>query len=303
VLAVPGRGCPGVDLALAPRPERVGVARSLPAVVGLGTPATLSWTVHNPCDRLLVVRIADELAPSLCASARRARVRVPAGRSVTLRVGLAPTRRGRFVPGELVVRVEGPWGSWPARPGGTCPASSGSIPVFGSRRQADLRIERARILEVGLRSARAKGVARSSTSYANTGSTTDSRRIDWAATARSDRPIVRTYRGRAQPKGHLPSRQRAHHGRPGRRGSPGGACHRRRDDAHIGGGAYGRYARPGRFRPRRPGRGTTPVGARPASECDRGPVRPGTSTLPERLPGRVSPRCSPFPTSGPCCAC
>jgi uncharacterized protein (DUF58 family) len=174
------------DLALAPRPARVGVARSLPAVVGLGTPATLSWTVHNPCDRPLVVRIADELAPSLCASARRARVRVPAGRSVTLRAALAPTRRGRFVPGELVVRVR------QARR--QLPGELRVYPSFGSRHQADLRIERARILEVGLRSARARGGGTEFDQLREYGVDDDSRRIDWAATARSDRPIVRTYR-------------------------------------------------------------------------------------------------------------
>ena len=161
------------DVVLAPRPATVGVGRRLPAVVGLGAAATLSWTVHNPCNRPLVVRIADELAPSLGASARRARVRVPAGRSVTLRVALAPTRRGRFVPGELVVRAEGPLGLMARQAQRYLPGELRVYPSFGSRRQADLRIERARILEVGLRSARTPGgAAPSLTSYASTGSTT-----------------------------------------------------------------------------------------------------------------------------------
>jgi uncharacterized protein (DUF58 family) len=67
-------------------------------------------------------------------------------------------------------------------------------PGFGSRRQADLRIERARILEVGLRSARARGGGTEFEQLREYGVDDDSRRIDWAATARSDRPIVRTYR-------------------------------------------------------------------------------------------------------------
>ena len=110
VLTVLVGGALATDLFLAPRPAAIDVTRSLPAVVGLGAPATLSWTVHNPCSRSLVVRVADELAPSLGASARRARVRVPPCRSVTLRVSLAPTRRGRFTPTEVVVRAEGPLG-------------------------------------------------------------------------------------------------------------------------------------------------------------------------------------------------
>ena len=183
-----------VDLALAPRPAAVGVARSLPAMVSLGTRATLSWTVSNPLQRPLVVRLADELAPSLGASARRARVRVPAGRSVTLTATLAPTRRGRFNPTELVVRVEGPLGLMARQAARRLPVELRVYPGFGSRREAELRIERARITEVGLRSARSRGGGTDFEQLREYGIDDDSRRIDWAATARADRPIVRTYR-------------------------------------------------------------------------------------------------------------
>jgi uncharacterized protein (DUF58 family) len=67
-------------------------------------------------------------------------------------------------------------------------------PDFGSRREAELRIERARILEVGLRSARARGSGTDFDQLRDYAVDDDSRRIDWAATARADRPIVRTYR-------------------------------------------------------------------------------------------------------------
>ena len=67
-------------------------------------------------------------------------------------------------------------------------------PDFGSRRQAELSIERARILEVGLRSARSRGGGTEFEQLREYGVDDDSRRIDWAATARADRPIVRTYR-------------------------------------------------------------------------------------------------------------
>ncbi len=194
VLTVMVAGALATDLFLAPRPAAIGVDRSLPAVVGLGAPATLSWTVHNPCSRSVVVRMADELAPSLGASARRARVRVPPCRSVTLTVSLAPTRRGRFTPSELVVRAEGPLGLMARQARRRLPGELRVYPGFGSRRQADLRIERARVLEVGLRSARARGGGTEFEQLREYATDDDSRRIDWAATARADRPIVRTYR-------------------------------------------------------------------------------------------------------------
>ncbi len=194
VLAAIVAGALATDLFLAPRPATVEVARALPAVIGLGARGTLSWTVHNPCSRSLVVRLADELAPSLGASARRARVRVPAHRSVTLRVSLAPARRGRFTPSELVVRAEGPLGLMARQGRRRLPGELRVYPGSGSRRQAELRIERARILEVGLRSARARGGGTEFDQLREYGVDDDSRRIDWAATARADRPIVRTYR-------------------------------------------------------------------------------------------------------------
>ena len=154
----------------------------------------MSWTVSNPLGRPLVVRLADELAPSLAASARRARVRAPARRSVTLSASLAPTRRGRFTPTDLVVRVEGPLGLMARQATRRLPAELRVYPSFGSRREAELRIERASILEVGLRSARARGGGTDFEQLREYGVDDDSRRIDWAATARADRPIVRTYR-------------------------------------------------------------------------------------------------------------
>ena len=121
-------------------------------------------------------------------------MRVPPGRSVTLRATLTPTRRGRFTPSELVVRVEGPLGLMARQARRRLPGELRVYPGFGSRRQADLRIERARILEVGLRSARSRGGGTEFEQLREYGTDDDSRRIDWAATARTDRPIVRTYR-------------------------------------------------------------------------------------------------------------
>jgi uncharacterized protein (DUF58 family) len=154
----------------------------------------MSWTVHNPLSRALVVGIADELAPSLGASARRARARVAPGRSVTLEATIVPARRGRFTPAEVVVRADGPLGLVGRQGRRDLPGELKVYPSFGSRREAELRTDRARITEIGLRSARARGGGTDFDQLREYGVDDDSRRIDWAATARADRPIVRTYR-------------------------------------------------------------------------------------------------------------
>jgi uncharacterized protein (DUF58 family) len=182
------------DLALAPRPGTIGVERSLPGTLSVGTTGELCWTVSNPHRRAVTVRIADELAPSLQPSARRASAHLPARRSVVLRARLVPSRRGLFAPRELFVRAEGPLGLMARQGKRQLPGELRVYPSFGSRREAELRVERNRILEVGLRSARSRGGGTDFDALREYTVDDDSRRIDWAATARTDRPIVRTYR-------------------------------------------------------------------------------------------------------------
>ena len=67
-------------------------------------------------------------------------------------------------------------------------------PPFDSRDEAELRINKARILEVGLRSAQGRGGGTEFDSLRDYWVDDEFRRIDWAATARSGKPIVRTYR-------------------------------------------------------------------------------------------------------------
>ena len=182
------------DLALAPAPATIPVERELPGVLPLDGEGEVAWHVRNPTARRLAVWVADELAPSLHATSRRARLTLPAGGRVTARAGLRPSRRGKFTPTELVVRVEGPLGLAARQRRRQLPGVLRVYPPFKSRQEAELRIDRARILEVGLRSARGQGGGTEFDSLREYGVDDESRRIDWAATARTTRVIVRTYR-------------------------------------------------------------------------------------------------------------
>ena len=107
---------------------------------------------------------------------------------------IRPQRRGRFNPAEVVVRVEGPLGLAARQSSRRLPGAVRVYPPFRSRQEAELRIDRARILEVGLRSARGQGGGTEFDSLREYGVDDESRRIDWAATARTTKTIVRTYR-------------------------------------------------------------------------------------------------------------
>jgi uncharacterized protein (DUF58 family) len=183
-----------LDLVLAPSPGKLEVRRSLPPAVTLGAEAEVVWTVRNPLRRALWVALADELAPSLRAETRRARARVPGGGTMRAATSIRPARRGRFTVRDLVVRVAGPLGLACVQATLTVPGTMRVYPSFRSKDEAELRIRKARILEVGLRSAQGRGAGTEFDQLREYTVDDEFRRIDWGATARLRRPIVRTYR-------------------------------------------------------------------------------------------------------------
>jgi uncharacterized protein (DUF58 family) len=188
------------DWLLSTRPAELEVERKLPGIVPLGAQARIEWTVAHRRDaprrtgRSLRVRLADELAPSLAAATRRARVALAPGGRASAATTIRPVRRGRFTPTEIVVRVEGPLGLVARQRRRRLEGVLRVYPPFHSRDEAELRINRARILEVGLRSAQGRGGGTEFDSLREYGVDDEFRRMDWAATARANKPIVRTYR-------------------------------------------------------------------------------------------------------------
>lgn len=187
------------DWWLATRPGDLEVERGLPGIVPLGAEARVTWQVgwRRPgrmASRAARVRLADELAPSLQATTRRVRLVVPPRGRAAAATTIRPRRRGRFTPTELVLRVEGPLGLVARQGRRGLPGVLRVYPPFHSRDEAELRVNKARILEVGLRSAQGRGGGTEFDSLREYGVDDEFRRIDWAATARSRTTIVRTYR-------------------------------------------------------------------------------------------------------------
>jgi uncharacterized protein (DUF58 family) len=200
-----------VDWLLATRPADLEVGRELPGIVPLGAEARIVWSVarrggqvsgtrgpgrlgRRGAARAVRLRLADELAPSLAAATRRARLVVPAQGRASAATTIRPRRRGRFTPTELVLRVEGPLGLAARQGRRRLPGTLRVYPPFHSRDEAELRIDKARILEVGLRSAQGRGGGTEFDSLREYSVDDEFRRIDWAATARARKTIVRTYR-------------------------------------------------------------------------------------------------------------
>ena len=183
-----------VDTTRTVAPWRVPVAREVPSTVVLGATAELSWHVVNPNETPLLVQVADDLAPSLRPGARRARLDLPPLTSGVATTTIRPSRRGRRSPEELTVRVTSPWGLVTRQHRRTLVSRLDVHPTFRSRRATELRITRGRILEAGIRSARALGRGTDFEQLREYAPDDEFRRIDWGATARRGTPIVRTYR-------------------------------------------------------------------------------------------------------------
>jgi uncharacterized protein (DUF58 family) len=183
----------GVDSLLA-RPATVDVRRALPRVLSLGARAEVTWEIENRARRRTRIAIADELAPSLDPATRRARRRLGPNAVAQVSTTIQPRRRGRFDVSTMVVRVDGPLGLGARQQARPLLSTLRVYPPFRSRDEAELRINKARILEVGLRSAQGLGGGTEFDQLREYNVDDEFRRIDWAATARSGKTIARTYR-------------------------------------------------------------------------------------------------------------
>lgn len=170
------------------------VTRRHPPVAVMGAPARIDWELTSEAKRPLRVVVADELAPSLQAETRRFAVLVPVGSTVEVSAGILPTRRGRFDIGHLTVRIMGRWGLMGRQRDVPLATVLRVHPRFRSKEEAELRIKRAQVLEVGIRSASGLGGGTEFEQLKEYLPDDDYRRIDWTATARAGKPVVRTYR-------------------------------------------------------------------------------------------------------------
>ncbi len=183
-----------LDAAIGTSPGVLLLQREHPPVMVAGRDAQLSWQVRSESTRTLRIGVADDLAPSLRAKVRRFSVKVPPGGSARVTTTLRPLRRGRFPLEHLTVRIDGRLGLGSRQRRVPISSTLRVHPPFRSRQEAELKIRRARILEVGLRSARGLGGGTEFEQLREYGPDDEFRRIDWTASARTGRTIVRTYR-------------------------------------------------------------------------------------------------------------
>ncbi len=183
-----------LDASIGTSPGQVLLGRHHPPVVVAGRSATLGWEVRSESRRRLRISVGDDLAPSLRAEVRRFAVTLPPGGVARVSTTVSPLRRGAFPLEHLTVRIEGRLGLGARQRRVPVSTTLRVHPPFRSKQEAELKIRRARVLELGMRTARGLGGGTEFEQLREYGPDDEFRRIDWTATARTGRTIVRTYR-------------------------------------------------------------------------------------------------------------
>ncbi len=181
-----------VDLILAPKPADLSFERDPVGAVRLGHPATSTLHVVNTGRLRARAVVRDAWQPSAGASDNRHRVDLAEGEHVVLATPLRPRRRGDLPALGVTVRARGPFGLAARQRTLDVPGVVRSLPPFDSRKHLPSRLARLRELD-GRAAIRVRGPGTEFDSLREYVRGDDVRSIDWRASARSTKVVVRTW--------------------------------------------------------------------------------------------------------------
>ncbi len=182
-----------LDLLAAVRPDRLRITRELPGSVRLTESATSRLSVANPSRRTARVQVRDAWPPSASPAAQRPLLVVPGGESLRQLTRLTPGRRGDLAAAGVTVRSFGPLGLAARQRTFEVPGVLRVLPEFRSRSHLPYRLARLRELD-GQASVHVRGQGTEFDSLREYAIGDDVRSIDWRASARAARTMVRTWR-------------------------------------------------------------------------------------------------------------
>ncbi len=173
--------------------RRLRIHRRAPARLAQGTPATIELSLVNAGRYPLRAVVTDDLPPELVRAGDPFHRRIPPGERAVVRYEVLPRGRGQLTLGDVHARVLGPlglaWREVRSRRSDPLRVHPGLEEL---RRQRLLGLRR-RLREAGLRHVRQLGEGRSFESLREYVRGDDPRAIDWKATARHAKVMVRQY--------------------------------------------------------------------------------------------------------------
>ncbi len=183
----------GADLLLAVPPQALRITREMPGSVRLTESVESRLTVTNSSTRSAQLQVRDAWPPSANSPGQRPRLQLGSGESLRQATTLQPTRRGDLPAGEVTVRSFGPLALAARQRSFKVPGLLRVLPEFRSRKHLPYRLARLRELD-GQASVQVRGQGTEFDSLREYALGDDVRSIDWRASARSSKTMIRTWR-------------------------------------------------------------------------------------------------------------
>ncbi|HEX3158701.1 MAG TPA: DUF58 domain-containing protein [Gemmatimonadaceae bacterium] len=181
------------DIARTPTVRDVVVERHAPPVVGLGDRAAGTYVIRSRWPRALRVQLFDRLPPGVERDALPATLSLPAGGEREVSLAVRGAARGQHALGPVALRVAGPLGLVTRTLRFSPDDAITVVPsLAGVRRYRLLAVQR-RLRDAGVRALRRRGGGTSFASLREYAVGDDPRHVDWKATARRGKPIVREF--------------------------------------------------------------------------------------------------------------
>ncbi len=180
-----------VDFQLTARPWLISAQRESQERLSIGRSNEVLLFVHNKSSGPLQVRVRDDYPVNLNANIEEFICTIAKGEQVTLKYEVTPRRRGLYSFGDIHVRYLSFLGLFYRQ--ATIKAARPAKVYSDLKALYDLSIKLSRTTELGELHQRKRGQGTDFASLREYTHGDDSKLIDWKATARRDRPVVRTY--------------------------------------------------------------------------------------------------------------
>jgi uncharacterized protein (DUF58 family) len=183
----------GADIALLPSRSGVAVERNAPAAVGVGDDRDGDYVIISHWPRALTMRVVDDLPTAVTGGLGSTVARPAPFASLRIGVTFSGVRRGRAPLGPIGARVTTTLGLIGARFTWTPDDHTLVVPSVSGVRRFRLLAIRNRLETAGVREMRRKGDGLGFAGLREYVLGDDPRHVDWKATARHRRTIVREF--------------------------------------------------------------------------------------------------------------
>lgn len=180
-----------MDWLSTPGPAVLEVTRLAPGRMSVSSEQRVGLLVRNRFRLALYVRLRDTAPEALVTEVGEVAGTVPGQKEVRLEYGVRPMQRGLFHWGAIHLRYRSLLGLWEKGKIVAAPAAVRVYPNLSALQRYQLLAQANRLEALGIRKVRQRGSSWEFESLRDYAHGDDTRLIDWKATARRRKPIVR----------------------------------------------------------------------------------------------------------------